>query len=129
MIGTFERKNVPAIFARVEPEADIFGATSTEVDPTVGEEHVFKRGRRDRDETARAVRLVEQVRLRPDRLHDRRIAVAMRHDPPRRDGVEGPAPAGCFEPLAFGSMTSGRGVAGNCSRSGTIATPSMTAAR
>ena len=59
----------------------------------VGEEHMFERGRRDRDETPRELfgrrmreagedDLVEQVRLRPDRLHDRRIAVAMRHDPP-----------------------------------------------
>jgi hypothetical protein len=34
MIGTFERKNVPAILACVEPEASaIFSATSTDVDP------------------------------------------------------------------------------------------------
>jgi hypothetical protein len=59
----------------------------------VGEEYMFERGRRDRDEPLRELfgrrmreagedDLVEQARLCPDRRHDWRITVTMRHDPP-----------------------------------------------
>ena len=80
----------------------------------VGEEHVRQAGRRDRQKRARnrfggLVReagenhLIELVGLRLDRGDDLRVAVAVRDDPPRRDGIEDAPAVRRRQPCALGA--------------------------
>ena len=68
--------------------------------------------RRDRNQAARETlgglmreagedHLIEPVRLGLDRRDDVRMAVAVRGDPPRRDGIENAAAVRSFQPCAL----------------------------
>ena len=47
--------------------------------------------------------LIEFIRLLANGLHDLRVPVAVRDDPPRGNTVEDTTPVGCFEPRTFGT--------------------------